>query len=352
MDFNLPSDSKGFNRRSSKEYRRALAKKKASESLESSKRGNNNDLNSKLLRIQNAKKLRQIFIKIITGVKREQQLGLGQNIYENMLTPVPVTGEGDKITLPQSALNVLGDAIGTRVLTFSLSTANEEVLTAEGPDSSPSSLHSLLSSEEKSALLSSDALSSSLPSDSDSDSDSDSSSSVPSSSSDDDDDDDMEEEKPDPLRKPEPKPEPRPVPAPLALALKAQAKKKATGSTQLLGNVAVRGWSESSSDEEEEEERGGRRGALSEAVKKSREKAFELMETQKLARKRKLRKSNWDAKLDEGKRKKVKAKKVEGDDPASQNFGRKNPFFKKQAQHLRLAGAKGQGGEDAKRRKR
>ena len=69
---------------------------------------------------------------------------------------------------------MLGDAIGTRVLTFSLSTANEEVLTAEGPDSSPSSLHSLLSSKEKSALLSSDALSSSLPSDSDSDSDTDS----------------------------------------------------------------------------------------------------------------------------------------------------------------------------------
>ena len=45
-------------------------------------------------------------------------------------------------------------------------------------------------------------------------------------------------------------------------------------------------------------------------------------------------------------------KKVEGEDPAAQNFGRKNPFFKKQAQHLRLGGVKGQGGEDAKRRKR
>ena len=92
MDFNLPSgrnSDMGDKKRSSREYRRALAKKKASESLP-----NNNDVNTKLLRIQNAKKLRQIFIKIITGVKREQQLGLGQNTYENMLTPVPVTGEG------------------------------------------------------------------------------------------------------------------------------------------------------------------------------------------------------------------------------------------------------------------
>ena len=78
------------------------------------------------------------------------------------------------------------------------------------------------------------------------------------------------------------------------------------------------------------------------------------MEAQNIARKRKLKKSNWDAKLDEGKRKKVKAKKVEGEDLGASNlFGRSNPFFRKQAKHMRMGGSKGQGGDkDAKRRKR
>ena len=119
MDFAVPSSR---DKTRSVAYKRALAKKKAlSASSAASKAAA--DINDKLAALKDAKKLRCAFLKIIADVKRTQGSG-----YEASLRPVPVTGEGDKITLPQSALNVLGDAIGERVLTFSLSTTKEEDL--------------------------------------------------------------------------------------------------------------------------------------------------------------------------------------------------------------------------------
>ena len=76
-----------------------------------------------------------------------------------------------------------------------------------------------------------------------------------------------------------------------------------------------------------------------------------LVAASALNRKRKLRKSNWDEKLDEGKRKKVKGKKVEG--ATFEKVGKENPFFKKQSQNMRLGGGKkGSSGKDFDRRKR
>ena len=156
-------------------------------------------------------------------------------------------------------------------------------VTASGPVAPPPASSS--SSHTSDKMADSD-------SDSESDADSESSSSVPSSSSDDSESDsdlDLDEDKGSSSAPPHPKqpsalsqPLPPPLPAP-------KARKKPAGNMQLLGNVAVRGWSDSSSDSDGEEEGGEERqrgGAMSEGVKEARAKAFELIEKQKLARKR------------------------------------------------------------------
>ncbi|GMH97272.1 hypothetical protein TrVE_jg6337 [Triparma verrucosa] len=159
---------------------------------------------------------------------------------------------------------------------------------------------------------------------------SDSSSSAPSSSSSSEEEDEEESSTPPTLPKSK---------------VKSKPKLKSKGSKALLGNVAVGGWSDSDSDSDISDHQ------VSTSIKKVRAAQLAAEEASALNRKRKLRKSNWDEKLDEGKRKKVKGKKVEG--ATFEKVGKENPFFKKQSQNMRLGGGKkGGSGKDFDRRKR
>jgi hypothetical protein len=134
-------------------------------------------------------------------------------------------------------------------------------------------------------------------------------------------------------------PVPAPVPVPVPAPVPARAPKPArVGSTSLLGNVAVSAWSDSDMSDGEQPP-----GNYQQAIQHERMLAAEV------ARKRKLKKSNWDAKLDEGKLKKVKGKSVDdagrwGD--IKDMKPNENPFHRTQSKNATLnrGSAKGGGG--------
>ncbi|GMI16117.1 hypothetical protein TrLO_g4847 [Triparma laevis f. longispina] len=159
------------------------------------------------------------------------------------------------------------------------------------------------------------------------------SSSAPSSSESEDEDEEEEETQPPPPAQPQPK-------------KKKKIKSKVKGSKALLGNVAVAGWSDSDSETLDHHV-----SSTSSSIKEARAARIAAEEAAALDRKRKLRKSNWDEKLDEGKRKKVKGKKVES--VAFDKVGKDNPFFRQQSKNARFSGGKKGGqGKDYDRRKR
>ena len=135
---------------------------------------------------------------------------------------------------------------------------------------------------------------------------------------------------------------PPPAPAPIQRPVPVRAQ----GTTSLLGNVTVGAWSDDSGGSDGHDDGGRRQQAWHN----------ERVATAEMSRKRKLKKSNWDMKLDEGKTKKSKGKSVDDEgrwgDIVNQE-AKKNPFHRTQQKNANLnkGGRKGNEGTGANKSK-
>ena len=113
MDFDLPSKKK--DPKKSAAYKRALLRKKEAAAAKTKTA----EISADVEKFQVAKKLRAVTLSLIADHKRSSSYDGAS--YESELSSYAVTGYGDKITLPQSALELVSSIIGTAVLTFELS---------------------------------------------------------------------------------------------------------------------------------------------------------------------------------------------------------------------------------------